>query len=157
MFLDAHSFAHSFNQPLNAPVSKKYRNNYTGVKKRTWTTEKLPIDSESDVSDEEVYPVERLLKKRTKNNKLQYLVKWKNCEEESWEPKENLVRGYDVMIQEFEKTKSTKRARKTPVEKLYSNIPFHVPRWPRERAYDLEESESDEEFHCWAESDEESE
>ena len=93
-------------------------------------------------------------KKENIRNKRQ---KWENCEEESWEPKENLVRGYDVMIQEFEKTKSTKRARKTPVEKLSFNQPFHAPWWPRERAYDHEESESDEESHWWAESDEESE
>ena len=37
------------------------------------------------------------------------------------------------------------------------NQPLHAPWWPRERAYDHEESESDEESHWWAESDEESE
>ena len=37
------------------------------------------------------------------------------------------------------------------------NQPLHAPWWPCERAYDHEESESDEESHWWAESDEESE
>jgi len=44
------------------------------------------------MSDEEEFQVDRLLDKRTKNGKIEYLLSWKGYgpEENTWEPKANL-------------------------------------------------------------------
>jgi len=55
-------------------------------------------------SDAEVYEVEKLLEKRVKKGKTEYLVKWKGYEDESentWEPVENL--DCEDKIQDYEK------------------------------------------------------
>jgi len=55
-------------------------------------------------SDAEVYEVEKLLEKKVKKGKTEYLVKWKGYEDEAentWEPVENL--DCEDKIQEFEK------------------------------------------------------
>jgi len=62
-------------------------------------------------SDAEVYEVEKLLDKRVKKGKTEYLVKWKGYEDESentWEPMDNL--DCEDKIQEFEKKQKEKEA-----------------------------------------------
>ena len=52
----------------------------------------------------EVYEVEKILEKRTKKGKTEYLIKWKGYEDEAentWEPVANL--DCEDKIQEFEK------------------------------------------------------
>ena len=58
----------------------------------------------SDSDGGEVYEVEKILEKRMKKGKAEYLIKWKGYEDESentWEPVDNL--DCDDKIQEFEK------------------------------------------------------
>merc|ERR1719266_159186 len=62
-------------------------------------------------SDAEVYEVEKLLDKRVKKGKTEYLVKWKGYEDESentWEPMDNL--DCEDKIQEFENKQKEKEA-----------------------------------------------
>lgn len=44
-------------------------------------------------SDEDMYTVEKILDKRTKNGKHEYLVKWVGWDirDSTWEPESNLV------------------------------------------------------------------
>ena len=53
-------------------------------------------------SFEEEYEVEKILKKRHKKGKVEYYVKWKNYEEWTWEPVDNLA-NIPEMIKKFEK------------------------------------------------------
>eukprot|EP00088_Acartia_fossae_P065689 TRINITY_DN81039_c0_g1_i1.p1 TRINITY_DN81039_c0_g1~~TRINITY_DN81039_c0_g1_i1.p1 ORF type:complete len:164 (+),score=73.81 TRINITY_DN81039_c0_g1_i1:36-527(+) len=57
----------------------------------------------------EVYEVEKILEKRIKKGKTEYLIKWKGYDDESentWEPVDNL--DCDDKIQEFEKKHKAK-------------------------------------------------
>jgi len=62
-----------------------------------------------DGSDGEVYEVEKILDKRTKKGKTEYLIKWKGYEDEAentWEPIDNL--DCEDKIQDFEKKQKDK-------------------------------------------------
>ena len=70
--------------------------------------------SKSNEENEEEYEVEKVLKKRHRKGKVQYYVKWKNYEEWTWEPLDNLLNAKSL-IDKFEaaeadvkSTKSTK-------------------------------------------------
>lgn len=75
----------------------------------------------SDDEDDEIpeYEVDKIVRKRLKNGKAQYLLKWKNypASENTWEPEENV--NDPNMIIDFEKKnaklaeKSSKKAEKT--------------------------------------------
>jgi len=62
------------------------------------------VESSSDAEEkqEQFYPVEQILKKRIRNNKVEYLLKWNgyNRSENSWEPIDNL--HCDELIKDFE-------------------------------------------------------
>jgi len=45
-----------------------------------------PVNNEIDLEEEEHCEVEKILKHRTRNKTLQYLVKWMNSDEQTWEP-----------------------------------------------------------------------
>ena len=57
-------------------------------------------------SFEEEYEVEKILKKRHRKGKVEYYVKWKNYEEWTWEPLDNLANIPD-MIERFEKAQAS--------------------------------------------------
>jgi len=70
--------------------------------------------TKSNEENEEEYEVEKVLKKRHRKGKVQYYVKWKNYEEWTWEPLDNLLNAKSL-IDKFEaaeadvkSTKSTK-------------------------------------------------
>ena len=70
--------------------------------------------TKSNEDNEEEYEVEKVLKKRHRKGKVQYYVKWKNYEEWTWEPLDNLLNAKSL-IDKFEaaeadvkSTKSTK-------------------------------------------------
>ncbi|XP_076163102.1 suppressor of variegation 3-9 isoform X2 [Ptiloglossa arizonensis] len=57
-------------------------------------------------SENNLWEVEKILEKREKNGKLNYLIKWKNwgSEYNSWEPVSNLINCTDI-LEEFERDK----------------------------------------------------
>ena len=57
-------------------------------------------EEESQTDDEE-YEVEKVLKKRTRKGKKEYFVKWKNYDETTWEPMENLQNALNL-IEKFD-------------------------------------------------------
>jgi len=63
--------------------------------------DKMEIDEDSDDPNQE-YEVERILQKREKGKRIEYLIKWKGYPSSSntWEPKENLF--CPAILQEFE-------------------------------------------------------
>jgi len=54
-------------------------------------------EEESQTDDEEEYEVEKVLKKRTRKGKKEYFVKWKNYDETTWEPMENLQNAINLI------------------------------------------------------------
>src|SRR4051794_4087788 len=56
------------------------------------------------IDGEDEFEVERLLDKRTKRNRVEYLVKWARCPEyeATWEPVANLSKNASEAIVEFE-------------------------------------------------------
>ena len=64
-----------------------------------------PAPDAEDVAEEEVFEVDKILEKRVKGKRTEYLVKWKHFddpEEDTWETGSNL--GEDI-VKEFEKHK----------------------------------------------------
>ena len=62
--------------------------------------------SQVTVDDQSIFNAEKLLKRRKKNSKIQYLVKWANYPESqsTWEPEDNILDKR--LIQNFEKSRS---------------------------------------------------
>lgn len=79
----------------------------SGLNNVSFTADQLEPAKEK----EERYIVEKIVDKRTRNKKIEYLVKWKgyNNSENTWEPIQNL-KDDDLsdMIEEFEKNKKKK-------------------------------------------------
>ena len=63
---------------------------------------------------EEIFEVEKIVEKREKDGKVEYLVKWKNYddpEEDTWEPADSLDGAFKLIIKfenEMEKQKQRK-------------------------------------------------
>ncbi|XP_070494353.1 chromobox protein homolog 3-like [Chironomus tepperi] len=72
-------------------------------------------DTESAPELEDEYIVEKLLKKRVRNGKVEYFLKWKGYpdSENSWEPMENL--NCPELIQAFEEQHSKSETQKGSV------------------------------------------
>ena len=58
-------------------------------------------DLDKEIPEHEEYEVEKVLKKRTRKGKKEYFVKWKNYDETTWEPMENLQNAINL-IEKFD-------------------------------------------------------
>jgi len=58
--------------------------------------------------DPEVYHAERIVGKRTRRGRVEYLVRWRGYtdEDDTWEPRENLMAGADRMISDYERRRA---------------------------------------------------
>jgi len=65
-------------------------------------TQETEPEKKEPEEDAEVYEVEIVLDKRIKKGKLEYFVKWKNYDETTWEPLNNLLNVRDL-IDDFER------------------------------------------------------
>ena len=75
-----------------------------------------PAEAESkEDSFEEEYEVEKILKKRHRKGKVEYYVKWKNYEEWTWEPLDNLANIPD-MIKKFESAQASEEIEESETE-----------------------------------------
>lgn len=74
-----------------------------------------PKQYKMEITDDRVYAAERIMKKRVRAGKVEYLVKWKgwSTRHNTWEPEENIL---DIrLIDIFERGNSTPKRRKKPV------------------------------------------
>ncbi|CAJ0579596.1 unnamed protein product, partial [Mesorhabditis spiculigera] len=97
-----------------APISAVQRND---LKRRMVDEDSEDSDNQQtaqlDEHGEQLYDVEAIIAKRKKRNRVEYLVKWKNYDEETWEPTPHLRFCKDA-IAAFERMKKQKKARSTP-------------------------------------------
>lgn len=76
--------------------------------------------SSAGLKCESIYEVQSILKKRTRNGKLEYFVKWKNFGNDSntWEPKEHLTNCKESIIKFEKKLKRKQKKQPKPIESI---------------------------------------
>jgi hypothetical protein len=89
-------------------------------------TPKAADSKSEESSDEEAFVVEKVVDKRVRGNKNEYLLKWKNYDDKdnTWEPEENLdcaelISAYEAKI----KAKSKRRTTDAEVSMTTPNMP----------------------------------
>merc|ERR1712079_914709 len=75
-------------------------------------TESSATKSDKRNEEDEEYEVEEVLKKRHRKGKVQYYVKWKNYEEWTWEPLDNLANAKSL-IEKFNAAETESSATKS--------------------------------------------
>lgn len=81
-------------------INSLIRFNSTAINSEIQATAKMPTLKKKHFG-RRIYEIEKLLDKRIKRkNKVEYLVKWKDYEDPTWEPKENLY--CKELIKQFE-------------------------------------------------------
>ena len=62
--------------------------------------------SSLSIDDDELYVVEKIIRREQKSRKLKYRVKWKNYEKITWKSKNRFIKNISDVIIRFEKTRS---------------------------------------------------
>ncbi len=79
------------------------------AKKNSFERTIFKISSSLTENDEEVFVIERILKKRTLNNTKKFLIKWKEWDELTWESKNTMTKDVSKMIKKFRQKRKTSR------------------------------------------------
>ena len=53
---------------------------------------------------EDEYEVEKISKRRKRNNRYEYRVSWKGFSDKTWEPRSSFVGGARKLYEEFDRT-----------------------------------------------------
>lgn len=73
-----------------------------------------------EIPDDRVYAAERIMKKRVRTGKVEYLVKWKgwSTRHNTWEPEENILdeRLIDIFERSLRGSSTPKRKKKPVIE-----------------------------------------
>ena len=57
------------------------------------TVDKEQVNQQSQVDTEQLHPVDRILKRKMKDGKAYYKIKWVGHKDRTWEPAENIPEG----------------------------------------------------------------
>ena len=77
---------------------------FEGLKGIYYRNDLQPVVEPTTLVRAEVrYEVSKLLKNRTENGKIEYLVLWKGYKEPTWEPRAQLTKDVPKMVKAFEK------------------------------------------------------
>merc|ERR1719318_9846 len=108
-------------EKLIVSFEKKQKQNERVESSKKRTSKEVTIVD--DLMDDD-YEVERILDKKGKGKKVEYLVKWKNfdkVEDQTWEPLENLTESSDI-VEAFEKELEEKERKSKSVIKELSPL-----------------------------------
>lgn len=95
------------------PADKvKYRYMLSGLTNRTYTEEQLkPSRERAAKEQEQTYLVEKLLKRRTRKGKVEYLVHWKGfkAKDRTWEGRPSLLQDVPALVQAFDNASPSRK------------------------------------------------
>ncbi len=79
------------------------------IKKNSFERTIFTISSSLIENDEEVFVIEKILKKRTLNDTKKFLIKWKEWDELTWKSENTMIKDVSKMIKKFRQKKKTSR------------------------------------------------